>query len=191
MIGKQAFEINSYPKEFKYHSDDGYFFIMDNNNIYYIRRCREEFSRHFIRGHRIVGFNAPFDIDLSQVDKFFNIIENKLKLTKTTRFIPTQFKNVILTKPSPFWLKNKANRSLFTLFLRCAIIYYNGNFVTAIREYDLTRAIRPALKLFLKGYTKLTHKLNYYGIVDHFARYSDYSERFILRKNYKQFLVKP
>jgi hypothetical protein len=82
-----------------------------------------------------------------------------------------------------FWLCNSFRRGLFTLLLRCGACYYKGHkdLFRAFYDYELTRAIRPLLKLFLTGYTATTRSISHAeNIYYNFSSLTEYQIKQVL-----------
>lgn len=137
--------------------------------------CREEFSYDFNFQDKFIGFKSR-GISIEKLNKFFTIIENKLKLRTKTVFFNTEIKNFVIIKMSKFWKRDELTLGFFSLFLRAGAAFYRRRtFEKTFGAYYLSRDIRPAINKFLKGYTKLSPKyeLHDYGIVATFGGYQN------------------
>lgn len=131
----------------------------------WVHSCRETFASaskptdtHFAFMHK--GLN------LEKVDEFFEIIRKRLP-RKPLIFHKTN-NNCVIVEMSPFWRKNKMNKSFLTLFLRCAACFYKDNFDQALRDYALSAKIIPAINYFLDGHTVPLFTDNDSGVVSRF-----------------------
>lgn len=170
-----------------YTSSIGEFFSVNKNfNVECIESCREELAMSWNRNKRYIGF-YDHRLNIHDINKFFEIIENKLKLKQKSIIYQCRIdeeidSSKVLIKVSPFWIKSPMRRGFFTLFLRCAAIHYNGkNINYALRYYQLTKRINKAVKLFLNGYTFTRSKIPQWNIVD--TLYRTRNCKLILRKN--------
>lgn len=111
--------------------------------------CREEFSGYFDKGNELIGWHKR-DINLNNINDFFETIEKKIKPKDKIVIFPTEYKDAVVIQVSEFWRQNAARRQLFTLFLRCGSVYYKGDFEGALRAYELTFEIRTLINHFLR-----------------------------------------
>lgn len=154
MISKEKIMIRDTGSLGYSYADGQFISIQKGQNGYYIdvvRKCRVEFAEHFQRDINLIGFYKE-NININLVNKFIELVENKLKIKTPTIFYQLN-RDTIIIKVSPFWMKSALKRSVFTLFLRCGAVYYKKGFWNAINDYNLSRTVKPAIKRFLKGYT--------------------------------------
>jgi hypothetical protein len=163
-----------------YHATEGYFFPLniggtkDNpvlvpNNVF---SCREEFAERFDIESRYVGFAATH-MNSELVQKFWDLIAEKLGEKFRVTVFNTQFPNFILLKLPTAWTENDTVRGMFSLLLRASgPHYYRGaeNFDTSFGAYSLLARCRSAVNWFLQGYTKpIFNKLPAGGLVSSFS----------------------
>jgi hypothetical protein len=131
--------------------------------------CREVFAHKFKYDTNYIIFSqAGLDIEL--INDFFEKIEDKLKINKTI-FHPTEFKTSVLIELSPFWKENSLRRGMFTLFLRCAACYYNGDIYKALLKYSLSKKIIGPIEWFMKGNTKTSRSIGGGSIVNELSSF--------------------
>ncbi len=150
MISKKSIKIFDKYDYFYYASGEGTYFIIDSDNkINDGYTCREEFDAYFSeQTRRVCWFKSGLNI--KRINKFFSIIQRKLKLKQGLTFYPTNNKDVVVISIPAFWRETLTRRQLFTLFLR-ATNYYTNDFNKAISSYSLARSIKPFIEHFLKG----------------------------------------
>jgi hypothetical protein len=159
MISKHIKEVKSGMIGYDY--TVGLFCLYDDttHTIFELHTCRDGFAKYFKKENKFIGFNC-IKWNLKQFNEFWIQIENKLNLKTKTWFYRTQI------KVSPFWLENDTRRSLFTLLLRCGACFYKGNLDDALKNYDLSSLVIPAIRHFLDGNTVPTydsiHKIDNY-----------------------------
>jgi hypothetical protein len=144
----------------RYGNADGYFFLYgEDSHITHVYRCRVEFAWKFGVLNKFIGFSHQY-LNIDRVNEFFKIVEDRLGLRHGSVFYRTNYiaVNTIVIKPSSFWLENETKRSLFTLFLRCAVEYYLNDFNEALNKYELAKKTIPAIEWFLSGNTKTTYE---------------------------------
>jgi hypothetical protein len=156
MISKEKFILDNRTGGLGYGYSKGSFFIIDKKNKTILhdtwpRTCRVEFASDFQRGKNWIGFQI-LNLKIDLLNEFFQNIEKKLNIKNPTVFYYSN-ENVVVINVSSFWMKTALKRSVFTLFLRCGAMYYNGNFLNAINSYDLTYKVKSALERFLDGHT--------------------------------------
>jgi hypothetical protein len=91
---------------------------------------------------------------------FMAIIEDKLKIKEKSLIGPTQRYNISWINVSPFWTNTSMKRSLFTIFLRCGVIYKikQDNFNEALLSSIYIRHTEYAVRRFLDGNVRYTGK---------------------------------
>lgn len=168
MIAKTNYEVREYQgatgvmDNFKYSYSSGLFIAIKNKTeLFYATTCREGFAHYFNENTTHCCFYAT-KVDLIKVGEFFGLVEKRLKLKKKEDKIiiyPTKFDSILgkafIVEIPKFWSCTSFRRGVFTLFLRCATIYYNGdkNLEGAFSRYNLASGILPMLQRFLSGHT--------------------------------------
>lgn len=177
-----------------YYKNSGVFISTnkDFNEISYVATCRESFMCIDIRK----AFNSPQaeyiaffcpDINIEKVDEFFVTIKKKIKLKEKVKFHRASFdgtlnNSLIYIQVPPFWRVNGFRRALFTLFLRCAALFYKEGvtFERALQSYNLAVSCLPMLNYFFEGNTVINSKLNLStNTVNHFANNANKSLDYI------------
>lgn len=151
--------------------------------------CRELFTYAFKSTTRYIGYILGRAHTIERLNKFFEIIEDRLKLKERTIFHRANF-YIAIIKPSEFWLANSTRRGFFTLFIRAALRYNGREFNRAMMAYNLTNQILPVVDHFLQGHTKHTYKSLGGGVVSKFSTFR-FGRAQGVRKDYKTLLVKP
>lgn len=153
-------------------TDKGAFFVYDKSGKTYksnrMHQCREiaAGSSFFGEVGSKWGFYYP-KLDIALVNEFFVIVKKRLRASGVNMdsaritFYPTNMLDssgktiATVIEPSPFWRESSVRIEMFTLFLRCAAVYYpqsKGDFEKALASYDLLMTARSAVDLFLKGH---------------------------------------
>ena len=166
-----------------YDSDYGAF--QDPSSIYgdWIY-CREEWGRNYHTSKLKRFFFGCKKEEAKRIARFINTVENRIarnnggigkkrsKFGYTTSARKRGEAEAIWVEPIKFWNECPMRRSLFTALLRCGRNYKN-NFEKVLPAYDYTKTTKNAIDLFLKGYTEIIKKGDYYddeGWVDRFER---------------------
>lgn len=119
-----------------------------------VRRCREEFYLYRHDDNHRVGFSLP-KLDIPRLNKVWSWIERRVGAGVETVWHPVDMsKDVVVADMSPFWFKDTTAFHMMTLLLRLVCVYYNGDFNKAVKEYELAKSIRKAIRLYLKGHTQ-------------------------------------
>lgn len=166
------------PKRFKlgdpdswiwgYRSHGGYFGLMSVDGYCdHLVTCREELSWTFRKTHERLVFKRT-DLNVERLDRFLTTMTVKLNVDPIVIHRTCKADTVVLELPL-FWRANSTNRSLLSLLIRCGAVYYSGNIEDALQAYNISRRCTPAIKWFLKGYTKPTYKSLRAGFADFFA----------------------
>ncbi len=158
MINKKPFNFSYENYPYMNNIPEGYFFYLRGDKTFNVGlgllKCRETFSFYFATNFiKYIGFKKE-NININSINEFFEIIEDKLNLKERTEFYKTDLNDTIIVEMSNFWRQNDTTIQVFTLFLRCAAIHYNGDFNKAIQTYKLSNYVKLALEHFLKGNTK-------------------------------------
>jgi hypothetical protein len=145
----------------------GTFFIYDasKNLIVNQHHCREVISYWIYfpnNGYQYnnwehIGFRFN-KLNIDKVKQFFDIIEKYLGERAKVEIIPTQYKEFVIIKLPPFWAKDVFRHNVFTLFLRCACVYFKGDFERALKDYELTNKVKHIIDYFLQGYVNDVNK---------------------------------
>ena len=137
-----------------YGNKEGYYLLLNKREIDYYFVCREEVEEEFHYHYektRGLAFHLE-KIDIINIDRFFNYIYKAAKIPgPPIKFSLTNLDDVIHIEIPKFWQENRVIFSLFTLFLRCAAIYYKGDFNKAIINYKLASKIKKTISYFMKG----------------------------------------
>jgi len=170
-----------------YSSWSGFFSTATYTNKEFIHNaefdhCREVFANRFKSNtHFIIFTRRNINIDL--INKFFEGIEDKLNVKRPTIFHKLRNKGAVLIELSPFWKENALRRGIFTLFLRCAACYYDGEDIyKSLVKYNLTKKIIGPIEWFMKNNTKLSVSVDSGWVVSKLATFS--------RKEWESVLVK-
>lgn len=184
MISKKIVNIPTVANH-AYTGGHGYF-ILNNSQFH---SCRESFQVIF-KSNSISFCYATIDIEL--VDKFFSFIENKIKIPENeqtvfyrTNIVPNDgnSKNYVINiKVSDFWMQNEVYKGLFTLFLRCAVVFYKGDFDNAILSYPLSNRVRHVINWFLKGNIYPTDTAYLSGFVSKYEKQNNLASHFTSKK---------
>lgn len=177
-------------------SETGLFFLYDEKaqdytyvrppNISYcsyIHHCREVLAEREIQPGEYVGFFLPkLSEKLNLFMKFWDEIENLLKLPEKSEIYPTNNKDAIIFKINSFWGSSRTRRQFFSLFLRAGAVFHkeNNTIEQTLEAYNLAKLILPACKYFLAGNTVNPKdneiNWNYKGIVETFKNYYSLDE---------------
>ena len=153
--------------------------VFFRNTITWNGYCRESFSSYFNSSTIKIGFIYK-NLDIQNLNEFFIEVEKILGLEHNpTIFYRTQVPWIVVVTPSSWWKANYFRRQMFSMFLRCAGVYYknkntvfNESIESALSSYKLTKRIKTLIKLFFNGYTNVKDNVNfitnYQGVVDFF-----------------------
>jgi hypothetical protein len=90
---------------------------------------------------------------------FLQKIEEILKLEKRSSYKKTNLDYSIWIKVSPWWLETLTKRSFLTLILRIGMRYdVKESMTTTLSKSERGRGTLPAIKRFLRGFTKYVHE---------------------------------
>lgn len=149
----------------------------------YIHACREVLAEKEIQPGEYVGFHVRgFNTRIDLFIKFWDEIENLLKLPEKSEIYLTNNKDAIIFKINSFWGSSRTRRQFFSLFLRAGAVFHKeGNTIEQTLEaYNLAKLILPACKYFLAGNTVNPKdneiNWNYKGIVETFKNYYSLDE---------------
>lgn len=135
-----------------YAAEDGYFVVFSKEgNVQYTFTCRDEFFSATNENTNVVGFHCN-NLDIKAINHFFEeYIESKLGLKESIVFHGSSIQNLVVIELPKFWCEHIVRRSLFSLFLRCAAIFYKTDFNQAIDDYSLARVVKEQVSFFLEG----------------------------------------
>lgn len=160
MISTEILPISDIYGNLAYGTKNGLFFVYEPSSarIHSIYQCRDSFGYRWKRA-RYVGFKT-LRIDTKSVGAFFTKIETKLGVAPDDQTVihMTDMAGALILHVSPFWMVNETRRSVFTLMLRMAAVYYKGDINKAIKAYPLARSVGAAVRWFLDGAIKPTYK---------------------------------
>lgn len=164
--------------ELSYEYPSGCFFgIQSDGTVFNAYSCRESIFRHTLTSHndRRLGFKCDPKPDIKVARAFFKILEDWLSLKERTVITPGSYRNTLVFEFPAFWSETELRRQMLTLFMRCGVCYFRGDFRDAMNRYNLINAIQPAVDRFLLGYTRLNPKFKFdlsmsYGAVGMFNR---------------------
>lgn len=155
-----------------------YGLISHNKNYIFWVDCREDFANYLTSSHLYGLYHARKFLFITnhpeRVRDFIAEFEERLKITKKTKILPTDKDNIVLVKPSEFW-ETPVNHSLLTILLRAGNLYKKikgecteKSFKKALKHDYLVKT-KKAVNRFIKGHTKYNGK-EFAGWVDHFKR---------------------
>lgn len=149
---------SNYINYYIYPGSSGAYFSILNDEIKTVRGCRVETSWDILnnRGVKQIGFAAP-NINLDLVRAFWAQACKNLSKNSIPVFKKTNLNNCIIVEIPVLWRQNSTSRSLFTLLLRCSIVYYDKDFKNSILKYKLAAKVIHAIEWFLAGNTKPTY----------------------------------
>jgi len=157
----------------------GYFMMLDDNSrIIHLCTCRENFASFLKPEIKRIAWHSKNlgEEGIKKVNQFFMRREAKLRKAgieiQEIVIYKTDIPNFIVLEIDPFWMQNIITQAIFTLFLRCAAIFYpktahGGNFEEALQAYPLAAQVVPAIMFFLEGNihpTKMAFDPNTMGI---------------------------
>lgn len=153
----------------------GYFCIYDPKSpdkVVYWDGCREVFARNFKNNSYGFFFVVP-ENKINSSQNFLEMCETVIDLKNKTKFFKTIRKEIVLIKPSLFWMDCDIKRSLFTLLCRISLFHKNtsswedtmfGEKFTEIdkkinsNKEDVLKTKNAIIRFFL-GYTHFTGKI--------------------------------
>ena len=157
MIAKNKLSAPNIRGQFNYQAGQGLFGVYRPTSekrkticISDVYQCRESFGRHWTYNDGWVVFHYSRWISFRRVNEFWQKIHAKLGLPELVIF-KTHTPNRIVIQVPKFWRENRMRQGLFTLLLRCSIVYYKGNLNTAFRNYRLLSSVRNTVNFFLAG----------------------------------------
>lgn len=133
-----------------------FFLLNDALNVRLAKSCREEFCPNFLKDTKYVGYYWRGVLDFDKFVEFWREIEKRLGL-KETVIHKGEVKDTVVLEIDPWWAINSTRRQFFTLFLRCGVGYYYGDFDDAFKKYELACCIPLAIAHFLSGHTTPTY----------------------------------
>lgn len=123
------------------------------------QKCREQFAKLFADVPH--GFYFSHEPDQgAHVACFIERVEEILKAGgcefPPTEFAYTNLKFALWVQPSPFWTSCAMRRSLFTILLRCGLLYdpVTDNFEKALYSEKYVSPTKDAVERFLFGFTQ-------------------------------------
>lgn len=142
---------------FSIKADPGHFALDEKPLVW--ENCRERFHKSFT--NTLHGFYYKhLDNQSKDIASFILKTEEVLKLKDFSKFCQTNIISIIWVEPSEFWKSCAMRRSLFTVFLRCALNYSHDqkNYEEAL-FLDQTSSVyalqtKNSIMRFLFGFTK-------------------------------------
>lgn len=122
----------------------------DNGNISYGYSCREQFAAVFHEGTKAIGFYYA-GMDIKAINHFFEeFVDARLEINSVILHLST-INNLLVIEVDEFWRKDFIRRSLFTLLLRCAVVFNRNTLNESLDAYYLAKDVKEAVNHFLDG----------------------------------------
>lgn len=132
----------------------GVFISVRHKYIDHVFTCREEALSIFYDNNNVsFAFYVP-KLNINKINLFFSIIEKKLKIKNSIKFSFINDENLVYIELGQFWEESIIRFDFFTLFLRCAAVYFKGNaadFDNSLKRYKLSAKIKHVIDYFLEG----------------------------------------
>jgi hypothetical protein len=132
-------------------------FSLDGEELEW-EQCRENFAKRFTNAQNGLFFSHGVNNDenvCAFIEKTEDIlIRGALQNIIKSNFYKTNLNFAIWIEPSSFWMNCPMKRSLFTMLLRCGLIYNLKNYEEALYGYQYSKITKNAVQRFMYGFTE-------------------------------------
>jgi hypothetical protein len=188
-------EVMGYAGITGYDASPGSFFIMQARDEIHkthssVYTCREQVASGTSSDSKHLGFKIA-KANIERVNQFFLDIRERLDRPLVPTFYKTSNNpNFYVVYIPPFWRKTACHRGFFTMFLRCAFLYYDGKkgksdnaLDNALYQYNYCLNIKGAIEAFFEGFTvpTFTDAELGNGVVSKFSNLSKADAKRLLR----------
>ncbi len=118
-------------------------------------KCREQFAHYFT--NKTVGFYFSHKPEFSNnIAQFIAKTEEIIGVKENATYAKTNRNWILWIEPNEFWKSCLMRRSLFTILLRCGLLYSleEDNYEYSLYSQNYIKETKEAVMRFLFGFTK-------------------------------------